>query len=56
MRRIMGLWLPQLPLDRRVRLGDPRVETVFAIFAEIKNAFRLTMSRIRPRPPACARG
>jgi len=42
MRRIMALWLPQLPLDRRVRGGDPRVDAVFAIIAEIKNAFRLT--------------
>ena len=42
MRRIMCLWLPQLPLDRRVRLGDPRTEGPFAIIADIKNAFRVT--------------
>lgn len=41
-RRVMSIWLPQLPLDRRVRLGDPRTEDIFAITAEIKNASRLT--------------
>lgn len=41
-RRVMSIWLPQLPLDRRVRLGDPRAGDVFAITAEIKNAPRLT--------------
>jgi len=40
-RRVMSIWLPQLPLDRRVRLGDPRTEDIFAITAEIKNASRL---------------
>ena len=42
MRRIMSIWFPQLPLDRHARLGDPRIETVFAIITEIKNALRLT--------------
>lgn len=41
-RRILSIWLPHLPLERRARLGDPRVDTVFAITAEIKNAMRLT--------------
>jgi len=42
MRRVMSIWLPQLPLERRVRMGDPRIEGVFAITREIKNAWRLT--------------
>ena len=42
MRRIMSIWFPQLPLDRHARLGDPRLETAFAIITEIKNALRLT--------------
>lgn len=41
-RRVMSIWLPRLPLDRRVRREDPRVEGVFAITREIKNAKRLT--------------
>lgn len=42
MRRILSLWLPQLPLDRRLRLGDDRVQGAFAIIAERRNAWRLT--------------
>ncbi|KCZ52932.1 hypothetical protein HY29_17780 [Hyphomonas beringensis] len=42
MRRTLSLWLPQLPLDRRIRLGDARTEGAFAIVAEIRNAWRLT--------------
>ena len=42
MRRVLSLWLPQLPLDRRVRIGDPRTDGPFAMIAEIKNAWRLT--------------
>jgi len=42
MKRVLYIWLPQLPLDLRVRQGDPRVEAPFAIIAEIKNAWRLT--------------
>jgi len=38
----MSIWLPQLPLDRRVRMGDPRTSGVFAIISEVKNAYRLT--------------
>lgn len=41
-RRIMSIYLPVLPLDRRRRLGDPRGDFEFAIIAEIKSAFRLT--------------
>jgi len=41
-RRVMSIWLPRLPLDRRVRREDPRVEGIFAITREIKNAKRLT--------------
>ena len=41
-KRVLSLWLPSLPLDRRVRLGDPRTEGPFAIIAEVKNAWRLT--------------
>ncbi|WP_084399874.1 Y-family DNA polymerase [Henriciella aquimarina] len=42
MRRTLSLWLPQLPLDRRIRLGDGRAAGPFAIVAEIRNAWRLT--------------
>lgn len=42
MRRVLSIWLPQLPLDRRIRLRDPRTEEAFAIIAEIKNAWRIT--------------
>jgi len=38
----MSIWFPQLPLDRRARLGDPRLAGTFAIITEIKNALRLT--------------
>ena len=41
-KRIMSIWLPTLPLDRRARMGDPRVAEPFAMTAEIKNAPRLT--------------
>lgn len=41
MRRIMCVWFPRLPLDRRARLGDPRIDGPFAIISEVKNAFRL---------------
>ena len=41
-KRVMSIWLPLLPLERRARFGDPRVETAFAITAEIKNALCLT--------------
>lgn len=41
-KRILYIWLPNLPLDRRRRLGDPRVRDVFAITKDIKNASRLT--------------
>ncbi|MEO1242508.1 MAG: DNA polymerase Y family protein [Pseudomonadota bacterium] len=41
MRRVLSLWLPRLPLDRRVRIGDPRTEGPFAIITESKNAWRL---------------
>lgn len=42
MRRILSLWLPQLPLDLRVRMEDGRAAGVFAIVAETGNAWRLT--------------
>lgn len=42
MRRVLSICLPQLPLDLRVRRGDPRVSDSFAIISEIKNAWRLT--------------
>ncbi|OYW87357.1 MAG: hypothetical protein B7Z22_04660, partial [Hyphomonas sp. 32-62-5] len=42
MRRILSLWLPQLPLDRRLRMGDARTGGAFAMVAEIRNAWRLT--------------
>lgn len=41
MPRILSIWLPQLPLDRRVRLGDPRLSGPFAIISEDKNAWRV---------------
>ena len=42
MRRVLSIWLPQLPLDFRMRKGDPRVSAPFAIISEIKNAWRVT--------------
>lgn len=42
MRRVLSIWLPSLPLDRRRRMQDARVDGPFAIIAEIKNAWRLT--------------
>ena len=42
MRRVLSIWLPQLPFDLRIRKGDPRVSAPFAIISEIKNAWRLT--------------
>ncbi len=42
MGRIMSIWMPRLPLDRRKRLSDPRLGGAFAIVREIKNALRLT--------------
>ncbi len=42
MPRILSIWLPQLPLDRLVRLGDPRLSGVFAVTAEERNAWRIT--------------
>ena len=42
MRRVLSIWLPQLPLDLWVRRGDPRVAAPFAVISEIKNAWRLT--------------
>lgn len=42
MRRVLALWLPQLPLDRRARLGDDRLQCSFAIVAEIRSALRIT--------------
>ncbi|MEP3654753.1 MAG: DNA polymerase Y family protein [Litorimonas sp.] len=41
MKRVLYIWLPQLPLDLQVRKGDPRVDAPFAIITEIKNAWRL---------------
>lgn len=38
----MSIWLQQLPLNRRARLGDQRLSGPFAIVSEIKNAWRLT--------------
>ncbi len=42
MRRVLSIWLPQLPLDLRIRKGDLRVSAPFAIISEINNAWRLT--------------
>ena len=42
MHRVLSIWLPQLPLNRLERAGDLRVESVFAVVAQIKNAWRLT--------------
>lgn len=41
-KRIMSIWLPQLPLDRFIRRADPRADGIFAITQDIKNAKRLT--------------
>ncbi len=41
-KRVMSIWLPQLPLERRSRMGDPRLYGPFAMTREIKNALRLT--------------
>ena len=40
--RILSIWLPQLPLDRLARHGDPRLSGAFAITAEERNAWRVT--------------
>ena len=42
MPRILSIWLPQLPLDRRVRLEDPRLSGPFAITCEEQNAWRIS--------------
>ena len=42
MPRILSIWLPQLPLDRLTRHGDPRLAGPFAVIAEEKNAWRVT--------------
>ncbi len=42
MPRICSIWLPQLPLDRLARHGDPRLTGAFAVIAEERNAWRLT--------------
>lgn len=42
MPRILSIWLPQLPLDRLARHGDPRLTGPFAVIAEARNAWRLT--------------
>lgn len=43
MPRTMSIWLPELPLDRLRRTGDPRLTSgPFAIIAEQKNAWRVT--------------
>ena len=41
MKRVLSIWLPQLPLDLRRRKGDPRIAGCFAIISDIKNAWRL---------------
>ncbi len=42
MGRVLCIWLPQLPLDRRARLGDPRTDGAFAVVALAGNAWRVT--------------
>ncbi|MFN3214763.1 MAG: Y-family DNA polymerase [Henriciella sp.] len=42
MPRILSIWLSQLPLDRLIRAGDPRLSGAFAITAETRNAWRIT--------------
>lgn len=42
MRRVMSIWFPQLPFDRRVRMGDPRAQGPFVITSETQNALRVT--------------
>ena len=42
MGRVLCIWLPQLPLDRFARLGDPHTEGAFAVVAETGNAWRVT--------------
>ena len=44
MPRILSIWLPQLPLDRLIRRGDPRLDGSFALIIEEKNAWRITHS------------
>lgn len=56
MRRVLSIWLPRLPLDRRIRLGDPRTEGAFAIIAEVKNAWRLTHINTSARRAGVAEG
>ena len=55
-RRVLSLWLPRLPLDRRIRLGDSRTDGPFAIIAEIKNAWRLTYVNAPARKAGVAEG
>ena len=40
--RILSIWLPQLPLDRLIRRGDPRNGGPFTMVRDIKNAARLS--------------
>ena len=42
MPRVLSIWLPQLPLDRLIRKGDPRIDGAFAMIVEDKNAWRIT--------------
>lgn len=42
MPRILSISLPQLPLDRLARHGDPRLTGAFSVIAEERNAWRLT--------------
>ena len=44
MPRILSIWLPQLPLDRRIRLEDPRLEGPFAITVDVRGALRVAYS------------
>ena len=41
MKRFLYIWLPQLPLDRRVRLDDPRLGGPFATVREARGAWRV---------------
>jgi len=56
MGRILSLWLPQLPLDRRIRLGDPCTNGPFAIIIENKNAWRIAHVTPAARQAGVAEG
>ena len=56
MGRILSIWLPQLPLDRLMRAGDPRLAAPFAITVDRNNATRLAHINVDARKAGLAPG